>query len=255
MSRARRCLLAVSAAVATTGCVADEVATCEEATGERVELSAEVGALAPMAAGRVVVHVPPCVDPAEADVLVLFHGGGLGPASWWDEPVRATAVMDDLTLAGDFEPTIVVLPGGSDGGHFFAEHALGPVLQTVEAFRGAPIGSLRYAGFSAGALTAGEATVVPDGPDIDRLGLFGAIWSNGLNMDLADNPGDPALMILADTGVDDGGGEIFVPAIAEAAASAGIEMTVVRHPGGHDLDFVASRIEAWLRWLIRPTSG
>jgi enterochelin esterase-like enzyme len=132
------------------------------------------------------VWTPPGYDPNRAEpypLFVLNHGGG---QSWtdWVEVGRARQILDNLTLDGDAEPMIVVMPNGNVS-NFNAE-VLGSLLPAAESSYHLSIDPAQraMAGLSAGgARTAGMLKANPGA--FAYIGLFSAGFGSTAGIDVA----------------------------------------------------------------------
>lgn len=197
-----------------------------------------------------IVYLPPCHDGSERSVYLL-HGAGMGPTSWTRSPIDAVAQIDALITSREIRPTVVVFASDSTLQEGFPELVFDPLSARLAAEFGVEEDpDLRgIGGFSAGG-TATALSAFDDQPRVGAVGFFAAAFPTSLIDEVAAQFGDrtdrPSVRV--DVGESDGliG---FVGNIEDAMAGIGIvpEVTVV--PGGHDFDFIGSRLGEWLRWF------
>ena len=222
---------------------------CGERMGRTVDH--EVAALSSRAES-VLVHLPPCYDSESGryPTLWLMHGGGTTADMWVNQPLDIGSIADSLALEGD--PFVVVMPNGATGRPDFLDGEFEIVLADVDrAFRTLDDPRSRaIAGVSAGGTTAAYLAAENESTDFAALGLFMTVWGPTLDERFASGVRDRALQpeVLVDIGEDDGL-RTFSDAIEAAIADAGLVAEFGVHPGDHDVQFVADRLEVWVSWL------
>ena len=222
---------------------------CGEQTGRTVEH--EVDALSSRA-DSVLVHLPPCYD-AESGrypTLWLIHGGGTTADMWVNQPLDIGSIADSLALDG--EPFVVVMPNGASGRPEFLNGEFEIVLADVDrAFRTIMDPQARaIAGVSAGGTSAAYLAAENEATDFVALGLFMTVWGPTLDERFAAGVGARELQpeVLVDIG-DEDGLRTYSDDIEAAIGAAGLTAEFWVHPGDHDVQFVADRLDVWVDWL------
>lgn len=238
----------VACAVLATACRADVSSrgACEDNEGSVRALTVDVEPIAPAGSEEALLWLPACADIERLQIVILMHGAGLSPATWFEEPIDVAAIADRLDRA-DVD-TAVLAPGGADGNQFFIDHTLAPLLEAVEAEMGRTVPVIGLGGYSAGGPTVARLAFGPDRIDVSRVGVWAPVWGPQYLRWIEDDLANTSIStLLLDAGADDGLGRSLVD-IADAADASGadVEVTLERPPGGHNMAYVASRIDVWL---------
>lgn len=218
---------------------------CDESSGRTEEVDIEdLAAL---------VHLPPCYDSSSGryPAVFLLHGAGMSPESWVNPEIGADVTADRMMVDGEISPVVLVFAPRSTAPRGFVDRVIAPLFETLgREYRVLDSPESRgIGGFSA----AGPATAVSalSGPQrFGAVGFFAVTWSEtvGETMleSMADRSDRPAVRI--DIGDRDNlRGNVERIERDLAAFDLIPEVTIV--PGGHDLDFVADRLDDWLVWF------
>ncbi len=226
---------------------------CTESEGTTTTLTIPAPAGSPLGADVALAHLPPCVDPTSARLVLLFHGSGLRPATWMDEPVEMGVVADRLWTAGEIGEVILVAPGGADNVSF-ADTALGPLLTEIDAAFGTQFGErqgrITTIGFSLGGPTAVRVALDP-AVRADSIVLVASVWRDTIGTEIATAARTNSFAVdrvFLDAGVDDGLGTP-IPEQQAAFDPYVDSIKIDRPPGGHNVDYLATRVADWLTWL------
>ena len=222
------------------------------------------------------IYTPASFDPKGAPpALMVFQDGG----GYLDRngPVRATAVFDTLTAAGDMPPTVgvFVMPGAKDGtpqqrsieydtvSETYARFLIEDVLPFVEAEIGCNLTSdpawRTICGISSGGICAFTAAWFrPDafGRVLSHCGSFTAI-RGGHNYPylIRSTPKKPIRVWMqsgaADADIILGSWPQANQAVAASLEFAGYDFTFVFGDGGHNLRHGGAVFADALRWLWR----
>lgn len=207
---------------------------------------------APVGAEQALVHVPPCVDIDKARLVLLFHGSGLQPSVWLDEPVQMGVVADKLLGTGEINQVVLVAPGGADDASF-VDTALVPLLNEINAELGGVPTRITTIGFSLGGPTAVRAAVHQD-VQADSIVLVASVWRDVL-VDVV-NDADQANYfaierVFLDAGTEDGLGN-SIPEQTAAFEPFVDSIKIDRPPGSHNVAYLVTRAPEWLTWLDGP---
>ncbi len=261
MATSRRAITALVAATFVVGCAtsagqAERVETpdCGERVGRTVDHPVDgVGDRA----SSVLVHLPPCYDSESGSypTLWLMHGGLSRADMWVEFPLDIGAIAD--ALAFDDAPFIVAMPNGATGRPEFLAGEFETVLAEVDrSFRTTEDPTARaIAGVSAGGTTAAYLTAENEATDFAALGLFMTVWGPTLTERFPAGVGGRELkpQVLVDIGEDDGL-RTYSDDIESAMTEAGVTAEYGVHEGDHDLQFIASRLDIWVSWLVSQFS-
>ena len=224
-------------------------ATCTDESGELTELSIDVPTEAPPGSETALVYTPACLNLDDAHLLIMFHGAGQQPTAWTDDPVGIHTVSDELLANDDINQTVIVAVGGAQNPGF-ADTAVSPLLAAIDAELGGVPRLITTLGFSLGGPTALRAAIHPE-LQADSLVLVGSVWTDDLPELINEADADGRLSItrvFLDAGVDDSFGD-SIPDQQAAFESHVASLKIDRAPGGHSVEYLASRTTEWLLWV------
>lgn len=245
----RRLLLAFTLLGPACGSDATAAADCGDITGELRTIAVDVEPIAPSGSEEALLWLPACVDPDRLQIVMLMHGAGLKPATWFDEPVDAANVAERLDRS-DVD-TAVLTPGGAGGNQLFVDHTLEPLLDAVGAELGVLPPIVGIGGYSAGGPTLARLAFGPDRIEVENVVVSAPVWAPQYTRWVEANLADTSIRtLLLDAGANDGLGRSLAE-IREAAldSEASAEVLLERPPGGHNIAYLASRIDVWLAVL------
>lgn len=239
-------LLALALFAAACGSEQSAPAICDEQEGSLRTIEVDVEPIAAAGSEQAVLWLPPCVNLERLQIVMLMHGAGQSPTGWFDEPIMAAPVAERLDRS-DVD-TAVLAPGGADGNQFFMDHTLGPLLAAVETELGVLPPIVGVGGYSAGGPTVARLAFGPERIEVENVMVSAPVWAPQYTRWIQADLGDTSITsVFLDAGADDGlGRSLLETKQAVLDSGAEVEITLERPPGGHNLAYMASRIDVWL---------
>lgn len=200
------------------------------------------------------LYLPPCFNPASETgypILYLVPGRGSGPAAWFTANIHQLA--DELTLAGEIEPFLIVATDNTDSDPQ-ATVILQDLYPAIEQDHPVRVGR-RYhavAGASLGGIAAYRMAL--SRPDLfSSAAVFGSGMFSGEEAQVeawiqALQPGQE-LNFFFNAGEQDPLMLERARALEALLARHNIPSTLLVDNGAHDYDSWARNFPAYLRWL------